>query len=254
MTPEKIIEMKLRIQEMEGERKVLKAKLQRLRSTLRKRGKSNRQVPSQPRRDQVIFTATHPQEQKSALLKRIRNYERQLAKLCSADRVQQAFELQTAIPLVYAEKRRLVQAIEEAERVETAMRTDLEWMQMQIAAIPANEKAIDGYQQEIDALTEKLFAYKKSEMRVLNAEELLLIHDHPTKYCAVTQKIEKEIASLRAFIEQGKHEIQDIQESEDRNMNYLNRIMSEQADSIRVALTGRDADNAHDIEEEDIEL
>jgi hypothetical protein len=178
------------------------------------------------------------------MLNTIESYQEQLDDLCNSDRVQQAFELQIAIPLVYAEKQRLIEALEEAKRDEAVMRTGLDRMQMQIAAIPANEKAIDGSQQEIDGLTEKLFAYKKNEMRVLNAEELLRIHEHPAKYNEATQKIEMEMASLTRRIEREKRDIQEIQENENINMDYLDKIMRREADAIRTALAGREAEDS----------
>jgi hypothetical protein len=104
-------------------------------------------------------------EQKRVLLHTLEVHERELDVLERSDRVQFEREMRIAIPILYAQKQRLVHATADARRLKAIVRGEAERMRGQITAIPANEKAIDDLQLDIDNLTEKLFVNKKSEAR-----------------------------------------------------------------------------------------
>jgi hypothetical protein len=104
-------------------------------------------------------------EQKCVRLHTLEVHERELEVLERGDLVQFAREMRIWIPILYAEKQPLVRATADGRLLEAIMRGERERVRGQIVAIPANEKASDGLQLDIDNLTEKLFAYQKGEAR-----------------------------------------------------------------------------------------
>jgi chromosome segregation ATPase len=241
VTQDEISELKLRTHELENQRKLLRAKIQRMQKIIQRRGASIKQVLSQSQKEATLRTASEStlerlRDEKIVLQNTLETHQQELDQLRHSDRVSLTQELKVAIPLVYAEMKRLSQETEEMKHLEGVMRGEYERLQAQIANIPANEKAIDDYQFEIDELTEKLFAYKKSEMKILTAEDLQKLHEMPESYDQIRKKLEDEICSLREMIEVDQREISEIQESETRNLDYLNQIIQRQADMIRQSL------------------
>lgn len=225
---------------------------------IQKRGSSIRYVLSQPAEEQSICTATPTtlqqlREHKAVLLHALEIHEQELQELRRSDRVQLTRELKIAIPILYAEKQRLIQATEQARRLESIMRNEGERLRAQIAAIPANEKAIDDLQMEIDNLTEKLFAYKKSDARIANTEELMKVHRQPACADEVRQSFQKEIETLQQRIDNEKKEIDEIQQSEHRNIEYLSAILQQQVDAVKLALNRREAEQHNPEEDERFE-
>jgi hypothetical protein len=208
---------------------------------IQRRGASIKQVLGQPQKEATLRTASEStlerlRDEKTVLQNTLETHQQELDQLRRSDKVALTQELQVAIPLVYAEMKRLSQQTEEMKHLESVMRGEYERLQAQIASIPANEKAIDDYQFEIDELTEKLFAYRKCEMKILTAEDLQRLHEAPGTYDQICKKLEDEICSLREMIEVDQREITEIQESETRNLDYLNQIIQKQADTIRQSL------------------
>jgi SMC interacting uncharacterized protein involved in chromosome segregation len=88
-----ISKLKLRIQELETQQKLLKAKIQRMQMVIQKRSSSIRSVFSQPVDEQSIRTASpttlqQVREQKSVLLHTLEVHERGLDAIQRSDRVQ----------------------------------------------------------------------------------------------------------------------------------------------------------------------
>jgi chromosome segregation ATPase len=240
-TQDEISELKLRTHELENQRRMLRAKIQRMQKVIQRRGASIKQVLTQPQKEPILRTASEStlqglREEKIVLQNTLETHQQELEQLRHSDRVVLTEELKVAIPLVYAEMKRLTQHTEEIKHLETVMRGEYERLQGHVASIPANEKAIDDYQFEIDELTEKLFAYKKSEMKILTAEDLQKIHESPGSYDQICKKLEDEIRAFRDMIEADQREIAEIQESETRNLDYLNEIIQRQAAVIRQSL------------------
>jgi hypothetical protein len=252
ITYEEISDLKLKAQEFEAERKLLRAKVQRMRKIIQNRSDSIRKVLNQPVEEQAIRTATEStlqqlREEKTVLEHTLEAHTHELIELRNGDKVAQTKELKVAIPVVFAEMERMKQQVAEATRLETVLKSEIERLQEQIAATPANERAIDSYQLEIDNLTEKLFAYRKSEMKILTAKDLQALHENPSSYDEIKKKLEDEIRSVQSLTEADRNEIPGIQESEARNLEYLNGVIQEQCDMIRAAIDQMTGHQTEDV-------
>jgi hypothetical protein len=62
------------------------------------------------------------------------------------------------------------------------------------------------------------------------------LHEAPASSEAVWKKLEDEIHLVQEMIQMDKREITEIQESETKNLEYLNQIIQKQAEAIRQCL------------------
>jgi hypothetical protein len=196
---------------------------------------------NQPVEEQSIRTATEStiqqlREEKIVLEHTLEAHTQELIELQSGDKVALTKELKVESPLVFAEMQRMKQQVADSQRLESVLKSEVERLQAQIAATAANERAIDSYQLEIDNLTEKLFAYKKSEMKILTAKDLQTLHENPSSYDEIKKKLEDEIRQVQSLAEADRGEIPTIQESEAQNLTYLNKVIQDQCDLIQGAI------------------
>ena len=235
---EDILELKTKIHKMEEERRLLRAKIQRMRKTIQSRNVSIRKVLSQPQKDQSIQTASQAQlqqlrEEKISLTNALDSNKQELEKLKKSDKLALADELKIEIPIFYQEKMRLDDELSEVRDLEKALSFEFERIRNQIANTSANENAVDEIQLEIDDLTEKLFAYKKSEMKLQAAKDLHKLHRNPNAFDEIKAKLEKEINDVKEEIEKNNQEIQEIQENEETNIEFLNQVIQGQIATIK---------------------
>ncbi|KAK8877977.1 hypothetical protein M9Y10_004740 [Tritrichomonas musculus] len=238
---DEILELKTKIHKMEEERRLLRAKIQRMRKTIQSRNVSIRKVLSQPQKEQKIQTASQSQlqqlrEEKTSLTNVLNTNKQELENLKNSDKLALSNELKIEIPIFYQEKMRLDDELSKLRDLEKALSLEFKRIQNQISNINANESAVDEIQLEIDDLTEKLFAYKKSEMKLQAAKDLHKLHKNPESFNEIKKKLEDEITDVKAEIEKSNHEIQEIQESEDSNIEYLNQIIQGQIATIKAYL------------------
>ena len=235
---EEILELKTKIHKMEEERRHLRAKIQRMRKTIQSRNVSIRKVLSQPQKEQSIQTASQAQlqqlrEEKTSLSNALATNKKELEQLKRSDKNALAEELKIEIPIFFQEKMRLDDELSVARELEKALSHEFERIRSQIANTTANENAVDEIQLEIDELTEKLFAYKKSEMKLQAAKDLHKLHRNPDTFDEIKAKLEKEINDVKEEIESNNREIQEIQESEEINIDFLNQVIQSQISTIK---------------------
>lgn len=235
---DEILELKTKIHKMEEERRLLRAKIQRMHKTIQSRNVSIRKVLSQPQKEQSIQTASQAQlqqlrEEKTSLSNALDTNKQELEELKKSDKLALSDELKIEIPIFYQEKMRLDDELFETRELEKTLSFEFERIQNQIANTASNEKAVDEIQLEIDDLTEKLFAYKKSEMKLQAAKDLHKLHRNPEAFDEIKAKLEKEINDVKEEIEKNNQEIQEIQESEESNIDYLNQVIQSQIATIK---------------------
>lgn len=245
VTQEEINEIKVRTQELEAQRKLLRAKIQRMHKTIQNRNTSIKKVLDQPHKEQTIKTATDAtlntlREEKATLESTLDAQRQELESLRNSDKLALTNELKVQIPLYYAEVVRLKQQEAQTKEIATIMQSEVERLEQQINMTNANERAIDELQKEIDLLTEKLFAYKKSEIKIECAKDLQELCANPSSLDKITKKLEQEIEEKEKSIQLENEEIEKIQESEAANLEYLNGVVQQQIKTIMQALNGEE--------------
>ena len=244
ITGEDINNLKVRILEMESERRLLRAKIQRMRKTIQNRNEVIRKVLKQPYKDKSIRTASDAtlqqlREEKATLLNTIDGQREELAAIKGSDKFALTQELKVEIPLFHQERARLQEKTAKSREVELSTSREVERLNRQIATIDENERLVDDLQHEIDDLTEKLFAYRKSEIRIAAAGDLQVLHDNPSSYDDITQRIEDEIHEIQQSIQRDNLAIEKIQKEENDHIAYLNQIIDRQVEVIRKAAEGQ---------------
>ncbi|OHT07366.1 hypothetical protein TRFO_24451 [Tritrichomonas foetus] len=245
---------------MEADRKLLRAKIQRMKKTIQNRNTSIKKVLAQPQNEQSIQTASQStiqqlREEKVSLENALEISQQELEELRKSDKLAMSDELKIEIPLFFQEKKRLDDQLANSKDIENVLAQELNRLQNQVSSINSNEMAVDEIQVDIDSLTEKLLAYRKSEMKLIAAKDLHKLHKNPASYDEVKSKLQKEIKDVKKEIEQSNQDIAEIQESEDQNMEYLNEIIQRQIQTIKKCLQKmdneeEDADNDQDDTQE----
>lgn len=240
ITGEDINNLKVRILEIEEQRRLLRAKIQRMKKTIQNRNQTIRQVLKQPYKDKTIRTASDAtlqqlRDERSTLLNTIDGQREELEMIKGGDRYALTEELKIEIPLFHEERARIQERAAQSREVHTRTQKEADRLRLQISTTDENEQLVDDLQKEIDELTEKLFAYKKSEIRIAAARDLKDIHDNPALYDKVTQRLEDEIDEIREAIKRENEEIEKVQNGENEHIEYLNALIEKQAESIRKA-------------------
>ena len=241
ITQDDINDIKLKTQQMELEKRQLRSKTNRMKSVIKDRNQSLKGVEKQTSDKQSIKTAT-----KNTLLslestvKQLENSlaarKQELDELKKSDKLAVSEELQIEIQMLYLEQKRLIQESQSMKENESIIMGELNRLRRQAASTKSNEESIDRLQIEIDQLTEKLFAYGKSEMRVAATKKLKMIHDNPSVLEQVRAQLEEEISKNEKIIEDNKKALEKVQKKEERNIEYLQSVIDEQAQKIQEAL------------------
>ena len=251
ITQDDINDIKLKIQQMELEKRQLRSKTQRMKSVIKERNQSLRGVENQTSDKQSIKTATKNtlkslQETVTQLENSLAMRKKELEDLQKSDKLAVSEELQIEIQMLYLEQKRLMQETQSMKENESIIMGELNRLRRQAASTQANEESIDALQIEIDELTEKLFAYTKSETRQKATKLLKVIHDDPSKLETIRQQLEEEIQKEEQKIENNKKALHRVQKKEERNIEYLQEVIDEQAQKIQEALDELDSEKNPD--------
>ena len=236
-----VIELKVKIHQMESEKKLLRAKIQRMKKIIQNRNNSIKKVLGQPQNKQSIQTATPStlhqlKEEKASLKNALIRSQQELNEIKNSDKLALSDELKIEIRLFFEEKKRLDDQLASSKETENVLSQELNRLNSQIANISMNEKIVDKMQLEIDELTEKYFAYRKSEVRLSAAKDLHKLQRNPEAYDEIKEKLEKEINKTQEEIEKSNKELNYIQENEAKNLDYLNDVIQNQVDIIKECL------------------
>jgi hypothetical protein len=248
VTNGEINELKMQIHEIEAQTKMFHSKVQRMKRLVKVHGGQPRKLAQNPQytaqghsRSGQDALLRQLGEEKSMLQSTVAVSEKKLADLKKSDKYSLTRELRVEIPLVYADVQRLKEDTAELKKIESELRADLKGCRMRAASKAKNEQAIDEIQLKIDDLTEKLFAYKKSEMKIKTASELQKLKRRPSSYDRLLGRVENEVSQLKAYIRAERKELERIEDSEGAQMDYLSRVIEEQEETVRRLLSGRES-------------
>ena len=252
MTNDDITDIKLKTHQMEQERRQLKSRTQRMKQVTKERNNSIKSVFSQTQEKQAIKTASKNtlkslRETAESLEKSLVMRQKELDELKKCDKLQVSKELQVEIQMYFLEHKRLQEKAKRMKEGENAVTGELQRFLRQLNSTRQNERAIPELQSEINTITERLFAYSKSEMKIFSSKKLKQLREHPERYDEIRKSIEEEIEKEKQQIEQNKQELELIQLKEERNTKFLQDIIDEQAQKINEQLNSQQQEEEEDI-------
>ncbi|EAY23027.1 hypothetical protein TVAG_182630 [Trichomonas vaginalis G3] len=240
-TVDDITDIKLKTNMMIEQRKLLGSKIQRAKQLTKERNQSIESVFSQTAEKQCIQTASPNtikslKETADSLEYSVDVRQKELEKIKKSDKLSQIKELQVEIQLFYLEHKRLVQKQKAMAQSEKVVSSELDRIRQQSNSSRHNEERVKELQQEINGLTDRLFAYTKSEAKLYSTKKLKQLYDNPDKVNEIKQEIQKQIAAEEQQMEANQKEMAQIQKKEQRNVDFLHKIIDEQAARIRQKL------------------
>lgn len=241
ITQDKINNIKLKTQQLELERKQMKSKTAYMKALIKDRNNKIQSVYTQPNDNRNIKTASKNQlltleETAKSLERSLNERKKQLDEIEKSDKLAVSKELQIEIQMYYLEQKHLAQSVKTMKDKEAIIAMELNRLKRQAASAKANEDCIDDLQAEIDGLTEKLFAYNKSELRNYSTKQLKIIHDNPNELENIRKSIEEKIKNEGKEMEKNRRKCEKIQQKENDNIQYLQQIIDQQAQKIQEAL------------------
>lgn len=251
---EEIIELKLKIHDMEAKKRVLRAGIARMQKTMKNRSEAIQRVMTTNQKEKSIKTASAStlqqlREEAESLKNTIESRKAELENLKLCDKLQLSEELKVEIQIYYCEQLRLQEETQEAKRTESIISNELNRIRKIIDSTQENEKSIDDLQNDIDNLTEKLFAYRKSELRIQNAKVMQDIVENTKTVDQVTSQLREDIQKIQQEIENDKVEIDQIQENEVKNLEYLQEVIDKQTKEIlKFINSGDQASNQTEVQ------
>lgn len=241
ISQDEIYNIKLKTQQLDLERKQLKSKTAYMKSLIKDRNNQIKGVYSVSQDNRNIKTASKNQlasleKTAESLQNSLNERKKQLDDIKKSDKLAISKELQIEIQMYYLEQKRLAQGVKTMKDKEAIIEMELNRLKKQAASTKANEACIDDLQAEIDGLTEKLFAYNKSELRNYATKQLKIIHDQPSELENIRKSIEEKIRNEEKEMRKNQRKFEKIQQKENDNIQYLQQIIDQQAQKIQEAL------------------
>lgn len=241
ISQDEIYNIKLKTQQLDLERKQLKSKTAYMKSLIKDRNNQIKGVYFVSQDNRNIKTASKNQlasleKTAESLQNSLNERKKQLDDIKKSDKLAISKELQIEIQMYYLEQKRLAQGVKTMKDKEAIIEMELNRLKKQAASTKANEACIDDLQAEIDGLTEKLFAYNKSELRNYATKQLKIIHDQPSELENIRKSIEEKIRNEEKEMRKNQRKFEKIQQKENDNIQYLQQIIDQQAQKIQEAL------------------
>lgn len=238
ITPEEISNLKMQIFEAENERKQLLAKISRMEKLIKERRTTIKQIAKQPKGSQKVVTASKTQINQlqieaDSLRRTYDEKQEKLYQLQNSDKTSHTDELQIDIQMYSLEFERLKKEYNQAKSNRSQYLEFLRHVNENLSNTQTHQKAVDSLQKEITELTDKLFAYKSSELRRNQSFKLQSIAEGKQTQSDIELDVQDEIEKLDQDHERLEKEINDIHENEKKNIEYIDSILQKQADQIR---------------------
>lgn len=241
MTQDEINELKIQISMLEQETKQIKSKITRIRQQIKDRNSivekatsfsNDKQTLKSSMRSTLEFLKKTVESLENTLIQQRDEY----VKLSKSDKLTKVEELQVELQMYYLEHRRLLKQVEQMKLDDIHVNEKLDLLRKKINSTKLYENNVNNLQVQVDELTEKLFAYSKSEMRISASRRLKDIIDNPSSYNEIKQEIENEIEQEKAKITNNRMLIEQIHKQEEENVQYLQNIIDEHATKVRAML------------------
>lgn len=240
-TREDISALKVKIHEMENEKRLLKAKILRNKQTIANRNRSIKATFSTGHDNKPLVTASSTTIQSlRKTVEQLRNTlkvkQDELEKLKRSDNAAIYEEMQIELELLKEECERRKNAATERKSRDNELTSHLERVKQQAKSAPGHEAAVKDIQKEMDELTERLFAFRKTELRMEAGDLVMELQKDPSKIPEARQKIEEEIENLKKAIEQKRAEIEQTQQDEAKDTEALRERIRAQSERLLKAV------------------
>lgn len=172
-----IAAMKVKIQKLEEETKQMKTKTQRMRQVIKERNNNIKSTFSAGANRKPLTTASEStikslKESIQRLENTLESRQAELDKLKKSDKVAQYQELQYEIQVMHIEKLRVEKESKELQKENQLLKSTLQETIEQAKNGPLYNQRVLEIQNEINLLTEKLFSYEKSQLKIENAKRI----------------------------------------------------------------------------------
>lgn len=238
---DQIYELKLQTRQMENETRQLKSKTVFTKRTLKSREKQIDNVGNQNSENAQIKTAAvntlrNLRDNIIVLENFLQSKKDELEKIRKSDQLAHAKELEIEVRMLHLEKKRLLEREKSRKDDEAIILGELNRLQNQTSMAPEYEQNINQIQIEIDNLTDKLFAYTKSQSRMNSTKRMKFISDNPSMLETVKEQSRDELVRCQNKIERNKKILEHIKQHEEKNIAYLQDVIDKLANEIQNAL------------------
>jgi len=243
--------LKIQIQQMENERRVLNSKTNRMKQTIHDRDIQINQALHQANEHQSIKTASKTTisslEQNLESLENTRDARKiDLENLQKNDRLSISSEIQIELQEYYNEFERLKEQNHAVQDARGILEDQVRRIHDQISATPTIQRNLSQLTRNIQDLTDKITAYRKSQLRNECAIAIQTVSSNPNKYHEISTKIQKEIDQLKDQNAQQQEELLILQENDKKNIEFLQSIINDQAEKLQAALNKTDSNEPDD--------
>ena len=239
---DQIYELKLQTRQMEDEIRQIKSKTAFTKRTTKSREKQIDNVGNLNAENAQIKTATQStlknlRDNIVILENFLQSKKEELERIRKSDQLAHAKELEIEVRMLHLEKKRLLEKEKSRRDDEAIILGELNRLQNQTSMASEYEHNISQIQLEIDNLTDKLFAYTKSQSRINATKRMKLICDNPSMLEKVKEQSHSELIKCQNKIRRNEKMLEHIKQHEERNIAYLQEIIDQLANEIQIALS-----------------
>lgn len=145
-------------------------------------------------------------------------------------------ELQVEVIEYFCEFERLQKQVGIVHEGEKVVNGEVERLKQTVIDSQGYDKYISDLQREINALAEKLVAYRQGEQRMETNSMLAKVQANPETARQERRVISEDIEDLNAQKEAIEDEIRVILENDTKNREYLQEVMEQQAALVEQAM------------------
>ena len=233
---EKIMKIKKKIQQLEDECIRYKAKTKRLEETISKYNKSIKDITSSKKLINNKPSLDQFEKQIQILEKTLKDRQIEYKKLLQSDKLAFCEELRIEIQTYYLEQKRLQKQISTLKFDEQILETEYHRIYEQSKGFKKQEIEIENLQKEINSLTDKLFDYHKSDIKMSFSKKLKDLYNDPNQLDSIKSYFIEEINKEKLLLEENKLKIENIKKKEEKNREYLQNIINQQIEKIKKSL------------------
>ena len=238
---EEINQLKIQIQKMESEKKVLHSKTSRMKQIIHDRNGQINQALHQANEHQSIKTASPStisqlQENIYSLQNTRDSRLAELDELQKNDRLSISDEMKVELQEYYNEYERLKEQNYAVHQAEAILHEQLRKINDQVLSIPKIQASISELSNNVQELTDKIVAYRKSQLRNECAQALQKVLENPANAEEVINQVQADIQSLEEETKRQEEELSIIQENDQKNIEFLQSIIDDQTQKINAAL------------------
>lgn len=250
-----IYQLKIKIQNMEEEKKHLKTKITRMRQVIRDRNHNVANTFAESSTKNPLVTASPAaikslKESISALENTLQTRKEEKEVIFNGDKVSFYKELQYEIEILYLEKQRLLEENQTISKENSQLQEVLDRTRSQASSGSYYEDQVKELQSEINVLTDKLFAYQKNELKIQAGEKMQNMVFGKIQRDDLLKEIQADIQKIQEETEQERNELKEIQENESKAVQEIKQIIASQIEQLNNLLSPNQEDTEEDRPDE----